>query len=105
MSTVDAPIGLKTNLPDELVTVQLERYVPDGAGNQVRHRVRCPVINNENDPELACRVYEEFCDISNDTWLHLDSGLLKFEYFRQCLVGQARSHWDVAAASVGRTQT
>ena len=81
MSTVDAPIGLKTNLPDELVTVQLERYVPDGAGNHMRRRVCCPVINNENDPELACCMYEEFCDISNDTWLHLDSGPLKFEYF------------------------
>ena len=71
MSSVEAPIGLKTQLADLPTTVQLERYVQDTGGVQVRRRVRCPVINNENDPELACRIFEEFSDIAGDNRLHL----------------------------------
>jgi hypothetical protein len=93
MTTVDPPMTLKTNLPDRLYTVQLERYV-DVGGNQVRRRVHVPVITNENDPEMACKVYEEFRDAAGDGRLHLDTGALKFEFFRQCLAGSARSHWD-----------
>ena len=98
MSSVEPPIQIKTKLPDILPTVQLERYVTVGA-NHVRRCARCPLINNEVDPELACRVVEEFMDIATDTRLHLDDGPLKFEFFRQCLSGQARAHWDVAAAA------
>ena len=98
MSSVEPPIQIKTKLPDILPTVQLERYVTVGA-NHVRRRARCPLINNKVDPELACRVVEEFTDIATDSRLHLDTGALKFEFFRQCLAGQARSHWDVAAAA------
>ena len=80
----EAPIGLKTKLPDLLTTVQLERYVTVG-GNQVRRRARCPLISEENDAELACRVYEEFVDICTQNRFHLNTGPLKFEYFCQCL--------------------
>lgn len=104
MSSVEGPILLKTKLPDgvNLFMVQLERYV-DVGGNAVRRRARCPLINNETDPELACKVYEEFIDICIDTRLHLNTGPLKFEFYRQCLNGQARAHWDVAATEVGGT--
>ena len=98
----EGPLSLKTKLADLLTTAQLERYV-NVAGNQVRRRCRCPVIGNEQDPELACKVYEEFVDIATDHRLSLDTGPLKFEYFRQCLAGQARSAWDAAAAAQGGT--
>ena len=42
-------------------------------------------------------MYEEFQDISSQNRFHLNTGALKFKYFRQCLAGQARAHWDVAA--------
>ena len=100
MSSVEPPILLKTKLPEILATVQLERYV-NVTGNNVRRRARCPMINNENDPELACKVYEEFRDISTTERLDLNSGPLKFEFFRQCMTGQARAHWDVAVANAG----
>ena len=100
MSTVEPPILLKTKLPEFLPTVQLERYVTV-AGNHVRRRARCPMINNENDPELACKVYEEFTDICGAERFDLNTGPLKFEFFRQCLAGQARAHWDVAVANQG----
>ena len=103
MTTMEAPLSLKTKLPDVLATVQLERYVTDAAGNHVRRRTRCPVICNENDAELACKLYEEFNDICQDTRLDLNTGALKFEFFRQCLAGAARAHWDVAAAAQGGT--
>jgi hypothetical protein len=74
-------------------TVQLERYI-DVGGNQVRRRVHVPVITNENDPEMACKVYEEFRDAPGNGRHHLDTGVLKFEFFRQCLAGSSRSHWD-----------
>jgi hypothetical protein len=93
MATVDPPMTLKTNLPDRLYTVQLERYV-DVGGNQVCRRVHVPVITNKNDPEMACKVYEEFRDAAGDGRLHLDTGALKFEFFHQCLAGSTRSHWD-----------
>ena len=47
MTTMEAPLSLKTKFPDVLETVQLERYVTDAAGNHVRRRTRCPVICNE----------------------------------------------------------
>ena len=88
-----APISLKTNVLSSLETVSLERYVTV-AGNQVRRRARIPFMNDEIDPELACRVYDEFCDVASASRLSLNSGTLKFEFWRQCLQGQARRHWD-----------
>ena len=62
------------------------------------------LISNQTDPELACKVMEEFNDIATATRLNLNTGELKFEFFRQCLGGAARSHWDVAvAAQAGQT--
>ncbi len=102
MTTVDPPLLLKTNLPDFLQTVKLERYVTVGA-NSVRRRAENPMMTNETDAEFACRVYEEFVDVCNNDRLHLNTGALKFEYFRQCLAGQARANWDREAADVGGT--
>ena len=100
MSSVEPPILLKTKLPEILPTAQLERCVTV-AGNHARRRARCPMINNENDPELACKVYEEFQDICTAERLDLNTGPLKFEFIRQCMTGQARAHWDVAVANAG----
>ena len=88
--TVDGPIKLKTALPDKssLRTVALECYVTIGA-NQVCHGAKCPTIGEETDPEMACKVREEFEDICVEARLHLNTGALKFEYWRQCSTGQA----------------
>ena len=105
MSNVAAenpPIYLKTTLPDTLETVQLERYVTV-AGNDVRRRARVPVITNEVEPELACRVYDEFRDVCAQERLNLTSGTLKFEFWRQCLAGQARNHWDAVVEGLPGT--
>ena len=99
MTSVDPPLTLKTNLPEHLYTVKLERYVTV-AGQQVRRRAACPIITNETDPEMACKVYEEFVDICTEHRLHLDTGVLKFEFYRQCLNGQASAHWDTIVAGL-----
>ena len=91
--TADPPLKLKTEIPDELEQVQLERYVKVG-GNDVCHRARVPVMTDEVDPELALRVHDEFRNVQANTRLHLNNGALKFEYYRQCLRRQARCHWD-----------
>ena len=103
MTTVEAPLLLKTRLQEPFSMQQLERFVTV-AGHDVRRRARCPVISSEVDPELACKVYEEFVDISQATRLSLTTGPLKFEFFRQVLRGQARSYWDaIVPALAGDT--
>ena len=102
MTTVEAPIKLKTQLPETFTFAQLERYV-NVAGNQVRRRAKCPIMDNQSDPELACRVYEEFVDLSGDQRLHLNTGPLKFEFWRQVLSGQARAHWDAIVTGLAGT--
>ena len=94
------PIHLKTALQEPLESVQLERYVTV-AGNDIRRRARCPIITDEIDPEMACRVFHEFTDISGVSRLSLTTGPLKFEFWRQCLGGQARSHWDSIVPDLG----
>ena len=96
VSTVEPPLSLKTKVSDTLEQASLERYVTVG-GNDVRRRAYVPIMRNELDPEHACRVFEEFVDVCKHGRLHLNTGALKFEYWRQCLQGQARSHWDVIA--------
>ena len=94
MST-NTPIPLKSSILDELATAQLERYVTVGR-NDIRRRAKVPIITDEIDPELACRVYDEFNDVA--------SNALKFEFWRQCLAGQARAHWDaLISADLGRS--
>ena len=95
----DEPISIKTKLPEMLPTVPLERYVTVG-GNQVRRRGRCPMISNESDPELLCKVFEEFTDLCSEARFNLNTAALKNEYFRQCLFGQARAHWDSIVAGI-----
>ena len=99
MTSIDPPLTLKTSLPEHLYTVKLERYVTV-ANDNVRRRAACPIITNETDPEMACKVYEEFVDICTEHRLHLNTGVLKFEFFRQCLNGQARAHWDTIVAGL-----
>ena len=93
MSDVAPPISMKSKLPTLLETVQLERYVTIG-GHDVRRRAKVPVMADESDPEMACRVYEEFRDVRTADRLSLTAGSMLFEYWRQCLGGQARRHWD-----------
>ena len=97
MMTVEQALVLKTSLlPEgELPKAFLERYVPVG-GNNVRRRAQCPLITNETDAELACKVFEVFVDIATANCFNLNTGPLRFKCIWQCLAGQARAHWDVA---------
>ena len=80
--SVNAPIELKTKLSDEDMrnSVQLERYVTV-AGHDVRRRAKMPGISDSLDPEVICKVFEEFRDVATANRLHLSTGQLKFEYF------------------------
>ena len=56
------PVKIKTQLPEHIENVQLERYVAV-QNDQVRRRVKAPSIEDEAIPELALYVYHEFTDI------------------------------------------
>ena len=89
MTTVEdkTPLFLKTQLPEPsaMEHAQLKRHMTDAAGNHVRRRARVLLVSNQTDPELACKVMEEFNDIAAPARLNLNTGELKFEFFRQCL--------------------
>ena len=82
MTTVEPALVSKTSLlpKGELPKAFLERYVPVG-GNNVRRRAQCPLITNETDAELACKVFEEFTDILTDNRFDLNTGPLRLECF------------------------
>ena len=58
---------------------------------------------DEVNAESACKTYEEFFGISIPTRMHLNTGILKFEIWRQCLGGQARRHLDAIIPTLGVT--
>ena len=74
------PVKLKPNFEPKYGTVQLERYVTVG-GHDVRRRVNAPTMEDEIEPEVALNVYHEFRDASSPSRLHLNTGVLKFEFF------------------------
>ena len=105
---IKAPILLKTKLPESgEETVQLERHVPTGGagGATVRRRATMPVIGDEDDPELACKVFKEFQDLITQNRFHLNTGALRFEFWRQVLRGQARDNWDAVLTAHGAGRT
>ena len=63
------------------------------------------MIPDETDPEHACRTYDEFTDLTDAPRLGLNTGALKFEFFRQCMRGQARRHWDGVLGEIGAGRT
>ena len=58
----EPPLKLKTELPDELELIQLERYVVVD-DDHVRRRAKVLVITNETNPEMILCVHDEFQDI------------------------------------------
>ena len=98
----NVPVRIKTQITEEPKTVQLERFVTV-AGNDVKRRLKCPVIEDQACPELALYINHEFMEAAGTTQLSLTTGALRFEFFRQVLKGTARSHWDAAAESVNGT--
>ena len=74
------------------IMAPLERYVTVG-GHDVKRRANVPMMVDEVDAESACKTYEEFVDISILTRMHLNTGVLKFDIWRQCLGRKARRHW------------
>ena len=101
VNEASVPVTLVSQIAEQNL-VQLERYVTVG-GNDVRRRAKAPTIADEALPELALYVYQEFMDIAGQSRLSLTTGVTRFEFFRQVLMGTARSHWDAATAEVAGT--
>ena len=98
---VEPAIDLKCKL-SALSTVRLERMVPGGVGNPAnKRRATCPLISDSVDPEWVLKVVKEFNDTFPAGRLSLNTGALRFEYFRQLLSGGALRKWDVEANAVG----
>ena len=91
--TSTAPIELRSKVPEEQPMAQLERYVNVG-GAQTRRRAQIPIVEDEEDPKVCCKLYKEFLDLIDASRLNLSTGALRFEFFRQCLRGGARDNWD-----------
>ena len=89
-----APLKLKTAMVREPKVVLIERYVDVGGGNTVRKKVPVPIMGDEQDPELACRVYKEFMDLIPNDWLRLTNGVARFKVFCLMLRGMACDNWD-----------
>ena len=105
MSRVEPPMKLKTELEAVLSMATLSRYVQDAAGNNVKRMATIPRMVDECDAELALRVVDEFYSVTAGPRLSLTNGASKFEFFPQVLAGQARRHWDAAAAPFAATQS
>ena len=102
MNDSKAPILLKPPENENRIMAPLERYVTFG-GNDLKRKANVPMMVDEVDAESACNAYEEFVDISITTRMHLNTGVLKFGIWRQCLGEQARIHWDAIMPTLGGT--
>lgn len=94
-------ISLKSNLPDPLPTIRLERMVPLAAGGTIKRRATCVTVTDTTEPEWILRVIKEFRDTFPAGRLGLNTGTLRKDYFRQLLGGAALRKWDVSAEAVG----
>lgn len=104
---IESALELKTKLPDHLSTIRLERMVAIGHApntQNVKRRATCPLISDSVDPEWVLKVVLEFRDTWPASRLHLNTGALRKEFFRQLLSGGALRKWDVEANAVGNTQ-
>ena len=97
----DPPINLSSKLPDNIQTVRLERMVPIAGGAAVKRRATCPLISDSVDPEWVLKVVHEFRDTIPAGRLGLNTGALRFEFFRQLMSGGALRKWDLEASAVG----
>ena len=84
MNDSKVPILLRPPENENRIMAPIERYVTFG-GHDVKRRSNVPMMVYEVDAESACKTYEEFVDISILTRMHLNTGVLKFEIWRQCL--------------------
>ena len=71
----------------------------------VHCRAKMMCISDKINPELPCKVYDEFRGVCSANRLSLTTGPLKFEYFRQCLSGNTLMHWDAILTISGGTNT
>ena len=102
MNDSKAPILLKPTENENRIMAPLEIYVTVG-GRYVKRRANLPIMVDEVDAESACKTSEEFVNIYIPTTMHLNTGVSKFEIWRQCLGGQARRHWDAIIPTLGGT--
>ena len=89
MNDSKAPILLKPRENENRIMDPLKRYVTVG-GHDLKRRANVPMMIDEVDAESVCKTYEEFVNISIPTRMHLNTGVLKFEIWRQCLGGKSR---------------
>ena len=62
-----------------------------------------PFLSDETEPEVVLRLFKDYADVFPASRMNLTTGILRFEFLRQCLGGVARDQWDVDAGAVGNT--
>ena len=86
----DIPILIKPRVDlTQATKVTLENKVNDAMKKAEIYQLR-----DMDDVELTLAVIEEFRDICAQGRLDLSTGPIKYEKFRECLTGTARSDWD-----------
>ena len=96
------PIPLVTNVPTATTqTVKLVRSVPSTGGQLEKRQATLPLLCNERDPKLILRLVRDYEQVYQAGRLNLNTGALRFEFFRQCLGGVARDNWDSDAEGRG----
>ena len=96
------PIPIQTNVPTaDIQTVKLVRSVANAGGQLEKRQATLPFLCDERDPELVLRLVRDFEQVYPAGRLNLTTGVLRFEFFRQCLGGVARDNWDSDADGRG----
>ena len=88
---------VSTFRPEDLTKVKVEnRWDMDVANGQVPKygKVYLPVCDDPSKKELFVHVINEFLDACDDSRLHLNTGALRYNKFRQVLEGSLRVEWQ-----------
>ena len=90
---------------EDLEQAALIVYRPVGQGNNIHHEKKKALVPKclEEDPESLLRTVVSFFDACDNARLHLSTGPLRYEKFRECLGGNILDTWD--AVSTGTPNT
>ena len=90
---------------EDLDQVSLTVYRPVGAGNNIHHEKKKASVPKciEEDPESLLRTVVSFLDACDNNRLHLNTGALRYEKFRECLGGNILDTWDTVCINAPNT--
>ncbi|MEM7289859.1 MAG: hypothetical protein AAF412_05740, partial [Pseudomonadota bacterium] len=88
---------------DELPMMTITRNVPTGGGIVEKSKATLIALSDSMDPEMVLRLVRDYRQTWHNSRLDLNTGILRFTYFVQCLGGTARDWWDLEANAVGGT--